>query len=231
MKQGSVGLRLFLDTADRTQWQIWLATGIFYGVTTNPLLLERSQILCTLEHLQELAHRAFELGAQEVQLQTWGTTIADLVETAQRLAAIDPRVVVKVPITQLGVTAAAQMIAAGIPTTLTGVYAIPQILIAAALNADYAAPYLGRISDSGRNGRDDVIAMQQAIVGVKSSTRVLVASIRHVDDLAILATQGVDTFTIAPAIAAALFHVAATNQAAIEFERAARAQSGVEGCA
>lgn len=227
MNQGSVGLRLFLDTADRTQWQTWLATGIFYGVTTNPLLLERSQIPCTLEHLQALAHQAFQLGAQEVQLQTWGTTIADLVKTAQRLAAIDPRVVVKIPITQLGTTAAAQMIAAGIPTTLTGVYAIHQVLIAAALNADYAAPYLGRISDSGRNGRDDVIAMHQAIVGVNRATRVLVASIRHVDDLAVLAAQGVDTFTIAPPIAAALFDVAATHQAAAEFERAVQGSDPV----
>ncbi|WP_267901108.1 hypothetical protein [Dulcicalothrix desertica] len=31
------GIRLFLDTADTQQWEHWLPTGLFYGVTTNPM--------------------------------------------------------------------------------------------------------------------------------------------------------------------------------------------------
>ena len=137
------------------------------------------------------------------------------------LAAIDDGIVVKVPITQLGTQAAAQLIAQGIQITLTGVYAAHQVLIAAAVGADYAAPYLGRINDLGRNGREDLVTMQQAITGVKSNTRILVASIRSVEDILCLATQGLDTFTFSPAIAAAFFEVSATNQAAAEFEQAA----------
>lgn len=215
-------IRLFLDTADTTQWQTWLPTGLFYGVTTNPLLLERAQVTCSVEQLKDLARQAFDLGAKEVQLQTWGTSVDALVKTGKLLAAISDRVVVKVPITKIGTEAASRLIADGIRITLTGVYAVHQVLIAAALGVDYAAPYLGRINDLGRNGRDDLVAMQQAIIGVGSTTRILVASIRRVDDMAFLATQGLDTFTFSPAIAEAFFNVTATNQAADDFEQAAR---------
>lgn len=215
------GIRLFLDTADTEQWQHWLPTGIFYGVTTNPLLLERSQVPCDISHLKLLANQGFALEAKEVQLQTWGTTVDSLVKTGKLLAAIDERVVVKVPITKIGTEAAFRLIAEGIRVTLTGVYAVHQVLIAAALGADYVAPYLGRINDLGRNGREDLVAMQRANEGVDSATRILVASIRSVDDIVLLATQGLNTFTFSTAVAAAFFEVEATNLAAIDFERAA----------
>lgn len=216
------GICLFLDTADVKQWQHWLPTGLFYGVTTNPLLLERAARACCAEQLKDLAQQAFELGAKEVQLQTWGATANSLLKTGKILAAIDERVVVKVPITKSGTEAASQLIAQGIRVTLTGVYAVHQVLIAAALGAHCTAPYLGRISDLGRNGREDLVAMQRSVAGVGSATRVLVASIRNVDDITFLATQGLNTFTFSPAIAAAFFDVTATNQAATDFEQAAQ---------
>lgn len=214
-------LRLYLDTADRNQWKQWLCSGLFYGITTNPLLLEKAQIPCTPESLASLAQAALGMGSQEVQLQTWGVTVETLVDTGKALAAIDDRVVVKVPITRLGADAAAQLIAAGVRVTLTGIYAPHQVLIAAALGADYAAPYLGRINDLGRNGREELAQMQQILAGVRCSTRILAASIRHVGDLASLASRGLDTFTISAAIAADLFAVDATLQASEDFQRAA----------
>ena len=57
-------LRLYLDTADVTAWETWLPVGIFYGVTSNPLLLERAQVPCTLVSLTNLATKAFALGAK-----------------------------------------------------------------------------------------------------------------------------------------------------------------------
>lgn len=220
------GIRLFLDTADTREWENWLPTGLFYGVTTNPLLLERDHVACTIEQLQDLAKQGFNLGAKEVQLQTWGTSVDSLVQTGILLAEIDSRIVVKVPITKIGTQAASGLIAEGIRVTLTGVYAVHQIAIAAALNAQYTAPYLGRINDLGRNGREDLVAMAKIISGIGSTTRILVASIRSVDDIAFLASQGLNTFTLSPAISAGFFDVAATTQAASDFQEAARKMGG-----
>jgi transaldolase len=214
-------IRLMLDSADSAEWEQWLPTGMLYGITTNPLLLQRSQIPCQIEALKSLAVRALSLGAQEIQLQAWGGTVAAYRETGAALAAVDPRVVVKIPIVAEGVTAAAELIRQGHRITLTGVYAVPQVLIAAALGAEYAAPYLGRIHDTGQHGCTEVSAMQRSLDGICSSTRLLVASIRHTEDIAILAAQGLNTFTISSAIMEQFFNVPATIEATEAFEQAA----------
>jgi transaldolase len=218
-------LRLYLDTADVSAWQQWLPTGIFYGVTTNPLLLERADIACTLNNLKMLSQKAFTLGAQEVQMQAWGPTVGDLVETGLQIAALDrkQRIVVKVPVTEAGCAAASQLVSAKVRVTVTAVYEVSQVILGTLLQAEYAAPYLGRINDLGRNGRA-VLTEMQTMTGLTSGPRLLVASIREVEDILALAHVGLRTFTISPAIAEALFKVSATLQATAEFERAANAE-------
>jgi transaldolase len=211
-----------LDSADSAEWEQWLPTGMLYGITTNPLLLKRSQIPCRIDALKALAVKAFRLGAQEVQLQAWGGTVAAYRETGLALAAIDPRVAVKIPIVAEGVAAAAELIRQGHRITLTGVYAVPQVLIAAALGAEYAAPYLGRIHDTGRHGCTEVSEMQRSLDGICSSTRLLVASIRRAEDMATLAAQGLNTFTISSVIMEQFFNVPATLKATEAFEQAAK---------
>ena len=219
-------IRFFLDTAEVKDWEAWLPTGLFYGVTTNPLLLERAQVACTVDSLARLVEKALDLGVSEVQVQTWGETVEMLIQRGQALAGLNPAVVVKVPITQVGTAAAAKLVQAGVRVTLTGIYAVHQVLIGAAIGAEYVAPYLGRINDSGHDGRQMVAQMQQALKGVQSQTRVLTASIRDVADIAELATADVDTFTFSSAIAAQFFQVPATLTAVADFERAATAMGG-----
>ncbi len=214
-------LRLMLDSADSAEWEQWLPTGMLYGITTNPLLLKRSQVPCQVDALKALAVRALSLGAQEIQLQAWGGTVAAYVETGMALADIDSRVVVKIPIVAEGVTAAAELIRQGHRVTLTGVYAVPQVLIAAAIGAEYAAPYLGRIHDTGQHGCSEVGAMQRSLDGICSSTRLLVASIRRVEDMGTLTAQGLNTFTISSAVMEQFFNISATIKATEAFEQAA----------
>ena len=221
-------LRLFFFSLYVAQWQTWLPTQLFFGVTTNPTLLEKAKVNCTIEQLQKLAGHCFQLGAKELHLQAWGTHGETLFQVGQQLAAIDPKVVVKVPSTKVGSIAAARLRQEGIRVTLTAAFKSHQALVAAALDVEYAAPYLGRISDAGDDGRSEIVAMQQALNGVNSATRLLVASIRSPEDLAFLAARGLDTFTLSPAIATQLFDVDLTNAAALNFNRAARRMGAIE---
>lgn len=215
-------LRFFLDTADIEAWRKWLPSGMFYGVTTNPLLLQRAHVPCTIAELSRLAHSAFSLGIAEIQMQTWGADKDQMIANALKIAAMDHRIVVKVPATHVGTEVAAQLIADQIRVTLTGVYAVHQALTAAAIGADYAAPYLGRINDLGGNGRQDLVAMQQSIKNTGKTVRLLTASIRSIDDITYLTGHGLDTFTFSEKIAEQWFDVPATDQAAAEFEVAAQ---------
>jgi transaldolase len=75
-----------LDSAEVKQWEDWFSVGLLYGVTTNPLLLRRAQVPCQVPVLKALAAQAFQLGAQEVQLQAWGNTVERYLQTGQALS-------------------------------------------------------------------------------------------------------------------------------------------------
>lgn len=220
-----MALRWFLDTADTKSWQEWMPTGLFYGLTSNPVLLERAGEACTLPNLTRLATQAFNMGAREFHAQTWGETVDALTDNGVALAAIDPRVFVKVPITLNGTLASARLIARKIPVTTTALYAAHQAGTSMALGAAYAAPYLGRMDESGRDGHGTVISMQRMIRAMESPMRLLVASLRRVESIPALIEQGVDTFTLGPSLLPALFKDDATLSAARDFERAAAAMA------
>ncbi|MEI7665568.1 MAG: transaldolase family protein [Synechococcaceae cyanobacterium ELA263] len=212
-------LRLFLDSADPQAWSQWLPSGLFHGITTNPTLLKQAGQPCRLEHLRQLSQQALDLGCRELHLQAWGGDAASYLACGRQLAslALGP-IVVKLPVTRAGASAARALIADDIAVTFTACYEVPQVLIAAALGAAYIAPYLGRIGDQGRDGLAELVSMQHSLDGLGSSVRLLVASVRQPADLGRLAAEGLSTFTISPAIAAGLFGSEATATDARRFE-------------
>ena len=223
----TTGPRLYLDSADTGAWERLLPTGIFHGVTTNPLLLERAGVPCDIAALAGLAARAAALGAREIHLQAWGDDDEQLAATGARLAALAPAttaVLVKVPATVAGFRAAARLRAGGAAVTMTAVYDPGQVLAAAALGAAYAAPYLGRLEDAGRDGRKVLLAMQAILKGTGAGTRLLAASLRGAERVVELARAGLDTFTFGPDVAEALLRDGLSEAAAAEFARAAQAR-------
>ncbi len=219
-----MGLRLFLDSADPEQWARLLPLGMFHGVTTNPLLLERADQRCTVANLESLAGTAVELGVREIQLQTWGETAEEMIARGKELAGFSKlgiEVVVKVPITEQGLAVATRLRDAGHRITLTAVYAPGQVLAAAGFGAAYAAPYLGRMDDAGREGLATLTTMRDILLHCHSSTRLLVASLRSAEQVIELARKGFDTLTFGASVAQGLLNEDLTTQAALDFQQAA----------
>jgi len=217
------GSRIFLDTADTTEWADLLTTGIFHGVTTNPTLLERAGEPCTIENLHQLAAKALgHVSCNEFMCQAWGQKATDLYNCGKALAAPNKdQIVVKVPLTRQGIEAATMLVGDNIRVCLTACYNSKQALIASSVGAEYIAPYLGRMTDAGKDGLQECIKMKQIADGLQSTTRILVASLRDCDTVADLAATGLETFTIAPQIARQLLEEPLTNEAADVFEGAA----------
>ena len=122
----------------------------------------------------------------------------------------------------LGVKAATQLIRSGCRVCLTACYHHKQALIAASIGAEYIAPYLGRMTDIGKDGVTECVDMQEITDGLGSDTRILVASIREAQTLTQLAEAGLETFTFSSDVARELFHEPLTDEAAAVFEKAAR---------
>jgi transaldolase len=217
---------LFLDTAVESEWESLLPLGIFHGITTNPSLLETAGHECTIESLQTLAKHALSLpNCNEFMCQSFGSTSEELYKVGMDVSQIDrERVVMKVPCTIEGTYAASKLVSSGVRVCLTACYSSDQALIAAGLNVDYIAPYLGRMTDNGKNGMEECQTMQKVMNHMDSNTRVLVASIRNARTMTdlISSTDGMDTFTFNPKVARQLFEERLTLQSAKDFEDAAK---------
>ena len=213
--------RFFLDTAVTSEWDALLPTGMFYGVTTNPTLLERASEPCTVANLHKLASKALKY-TEEFMCQTWGSTVEEMYENGMAISDYDrERVVIKVPVTANGSEAAWKLSKAGVRICFTACYNKNQALIAASSGVEYIAPYLGRMTDNGKNGYDECVMMQNIVDGLGSDTRILVASLRDADTISELAMERLDTFTFSPDVARELFDEPLTDNAAKEFEEAA----------
>ncbi|WP_052436947.1 transaldolase family protein [Georgenia sp. SUBG003] len=189
-------LDLFLDTADLDAARPLLATGVFAGVTTNPTLLARAGV--TTAGLPELVDRLREAGAGTLFVQTWGATTEEMLRHAREVREASGDVGIKIPANAAGIATTRTLADQGVTTLVTAVYNHVQVLPAIAAGATFVAPYVGRMTDNGRDGVGEVLMMQRIIDGLGSPTRLLVASLRAAGDVARLAEGGVDCFTIAP---------------------------------
>lgn len=216
---------LYLDTADHKAWADLMPTGLFRGITTNPQLAHRAGLEYPAINWTGMAHRARGLGAQELHAQVFGP-VETYVDWAGRLydagAAAGLRTVVKIPMTEKALRTVPTIKALGGAILLTAVYDPKQVIVAKALNADFAAPYFGRMLEAGLPALDHVTQMQ-AIAG--GQPRILVASLRNSDQIVALATRGLDCFTLAPDLARSLLSDPMTDQAAAVFEEAALGQT------
>lgn len=213
-------MRLYIDTADQDDAESLLATGLFTGLTTNPTILQRASR--SVADIPEIYKWATASGAREVFFQAWGEDTATLVERGRSLRDLGEEVVVKLVASRAGMAACTRLVADGTPTLLTAVYNPGQAIAASAAGATYIAPYLRRLTAAGRDGMADVLAMHQVLASTGSATKVLLASIPDIASMVTLARQGVDCFTMAPAIAEQFFTDELTADAAATFEEAVR---------
>lgn len=216
---------LYIDTADTDAWGTLMPTGLFYGITTNPLLAHRAGLSYPRIDWGAMARRAADLGAKELHGQVFGpvegwTDWAGAFYEQGRAAGL--RTVVKVPMTEAGIRAIPAVKALGGPVLATAVYDAKQMFVATALGADYIAPYFGRMLEKGLPAWEALAAMRAIGQAAGGRTRILVASLRDTDQMVRLAAEGQDCFTLAPQIAAALMNDPNTIAAAQEFEAAAR---------
>ena len=217
--RGSV--KLFLDSADESEWRKWLPTGLFFGVTTNVQLLEKSETLATandedfsIQTLLDLVDAALEYeSVNEVHVPSWGLDSDEIWKNGIVLAKNDPqRIVVAVPCTFEGVKAANALVADGARVQISGVFAPHQALMAAAIGASYVAPTFGKMYDAGRDGFKATEEMMKTITKCGSESKILVKNVRSAVDLANLGSIGCDTFAISAEVCEDMFSDSLTAQ-------------------
>jgi len=216
---------LYLDTADTAAWDRLMPTGMFTGITTNPLLAQRAGLVYPVIDWGAMAAKAADLGARELHAQVFGP-VETYVDFAGALyehgRAAGIATVVKVPLTEAGIRAVPTIKALGGRILVTAAYDAKQMLVACALGADYIAPYFGRMLEAGLAAWEAMEEMKAIADTHATPARILVASLPRHAQMTGLAKLGLDCFTIAPGIAEALLSDPNTIAAAEAFEAVAR---------
>lgn len=219
-------MRLYLDTADVKDWVRLMPSGVFFGITTNPTLALRAGLDYGAIDWAAMAARAADLGAQELHGQIAGSDdnalrFAATLQEAGARAGI--ATVAKIPLTAARRDLVPRIHALGMPFLMTACYNARQMAIAQAVGAAYVAPYYGRMLEAVGAERAGAEMAAIAAMAARGGCRPLVASLRDAAQVVALSNLGLDCFTLAPAIAEALWSEPLTDTAAAAFEAAAKA--------
>lgn len=216
-------MKLYLDTADTTAWDDLMPTGLFHGITTNPLLATRAGLEYSKIDWAEMASGARDLGARELHAQVYGGS-ESYVDWAANLYDIGKaagiETIVKIPLVEDAIRATPAIKALGGRILMTACYDAKQMFVAKALGADFIAPYFGRMMEAGIDGEAHLAAMAAMTHGDTKTCNVLVASLRSAAQMVTLANLGHDHFTIAPDVARDLMTLSNSIEAFNAFEDA-----------
>ena len=184
-------MKLFLDTANQAEVEQAAAMGVIDGVTTNPSLVakESGDYLARAKYFCELVDGP-------LSVEVLSSDKDGMLSEARELAKIDPRIVVKLPLTADSLAVMKILAAEGIAVNATLIFSANQALLAAQAGARYVSPFVGRLCDIGQDGMTLVEEIRTIFDNSNYDTEIIVASIRSPRQVTEAALIGADIATI-----------------------------------
>lgn len=222
-------LKVFLDSAVASAWNLPAGCPPVRGATTNPTLVRQAGLPVTLDSYTGLLQAAADAGMAELMLQLPHPDTQESLrwlETLQKTAA-NARVTltIKLPCHADWLACIRAVQSQKQAILLTGLSNPVQLLWAQSLGVQYVAPYIGRLATDGR----DVWPLMQACVAVQSNgPALLAASIKSHDVLARLIACGAAAVTLPPASWVAWSTDPLTEAAITQFEKDVEASQALK---
>ena len=187
-------MKFFIDTANLADIKEAQDLGILDGVTTNPSLMAKEGITGQ-ENIINHYKAICELVDGDVSAEVISTDFEGMVKEGEALAALNPQIVVKIPMTKDGVKACKYFSTKGIRTNVTLVFSVGQALLAAKAGATYVSPFIGRLDDISTDGLNLIEEIRLVYDNYLYETQILAASVRHTMHIVNCAKIGADVMT------------------------------------
>jgi len=187
-------MKFFIDTANLDQIREAHDLGVLDGVTTNPSLMAKEGITGqenVINHYKAIC----DIVEDNVSAEVISTTFDEIVKEGEALAALNPKIVVKVPMIKDGVKAIKYFSSKGIKTNCTLIFSAGQALLAAKAGATYVSPFLGRLDDISNDGLILIEDIRTIFDNYGYETQILAASIRGPLHIVNCAKLGADVIT------------------------------------
>jgi len=187
-------MKFFIDTANLDQIREAESFGVLDGVTTNPSLMAKEGITGReniLKHYTDIC----DIVDGDVSAEVISVDYEGMVSEGEELAALNPQIVVKLPMIANGIKACKHFSDKNIKTNVTLVFSAGQALLAAKAGATYVSPFLGRLDDISTDGLNLIEEIRQIYDNYGFKTEILAASIRHTMHVINCAKIGADVMT------------------------------------
>ncbi|NIJ44646.1 transaldolase [Wenyingzhuangia heitensis] len=187
-------MKFFIDTANLDQIKEAQALGVLDGVTTNPSLMAKEGISGAeniLQHYRDICDAV----DGDVSAEVLSVDFDSMVKEGEALAALNPQIVVKLPMIKDGIKACKYFSSKGIKTNVTLVFSVGQALLAAKAGATYVSPFIGRLDDISTDGLHLVQEIREVYDNYGFETEILAASVRHTMHIVDCAKIGADVMT------------------------------------
>lgn len=166
---------LFLDTANVEHIRQATKLGVVVGVTTNPTLLSKEGYADYKAVVTEIC----SIVGGPVSAEVLSEDTESMVREAREISSWSPHVVIKIPVTAMGLEAISILSGECIRTNLTLCFSLNQALLGARAGATYISPFVGRLDDIGHDGMQLVADIVRMLKCYDLPTQVIAASIRH----------------------------------------------------
>jgi transaldolase len=188
-------MKFFLDSAHVDEIDYALKMWDIDGVTTNPRHVQVSgkPFMTVIREIGALVAGTDKPVSVEVNPHL--DDPAKMVAEGEKLAAISPNFVIKLPATEAGFKAVADLATLGIRSNLTLVFSASQALQAMRMGAYFVSPFIGWKETNGEetfNFIADIMAIRDNFA---YETEVIVAAVRNARQIIDAATLGADIVT------------------------------------
>ena len=187
-------MKFFIDTANLEQIKEAQDLGVLDGVTTNPSLMAKEGIsgdTNVIAHYKAIC----DIVDGDVSAEVISTDFEGMVREGEALAALDEKIVVKIPMIKDGVKALKYFSDKRIKTNCTLIFSAGQALLAAKAGATYVSPFIGRLDDISTDGLGLIENIRVIYDNYGFETEILAASVRHPMHIIECAQIGADVMT------------------------------------
>jgi transaldolase len=205
-------MEFFIDTGDLNEIKEAYSWGLIDGVTTNPSLVAKAGV-----DQKTLIKEISQIVDGPISAEVISTQAEGMLAEAYDLAKIHDNVVIKLPMTKDGMIACNELSRNNINTNITLIFSANQALLAAKNGATYVSPFIGRLDDIGQTGMQLISEIKDIFDNYAFTTKILAASIRHVDHVKTSALIGSDVATIPYKVLAQLFNHPLTDSGLKKF--------------
>jgi transaldolase len=206
-------MKIFLDTADPAAIRRAHATGLLDGVTTNPSLVAKQG-----RGFRELVSEICQLTPGPVSVEAVAEHTDELVAAAREVAAIAPNVVVKLPMTPAGCTAARLLEHEhAVRVNITMVFSATQVLLAMKTGASFVSIVLSRLDAAAMESEPLV----QDAVTIKRNygfrSEIIAGSVKTQNHVLSCLRAGIDVVTVPESLWLQMFQHPLTDAGLAQF--------------